>query len=97
MKVVIDIPENDYKLACNHPDALIACYAHYIKAGVPLPKKHGRLIDENNVINAICERLKVLKTHEVFMRKRGDIDLLGVMPYIAKIPTVIEAERSEDE
>lgn len=45
MKVVIDIPENDYKLACNYPDALIACYAHYIKAGVPLPKKHGRLID----------------------------------------------------
>ena len=45
MKVVIDIPENDYKLACNYPDALIACYAHYIKAGVPLPKKYGRLID----------------------------------------------------
>jgi hypothetical protein len=45
MKVVIDIPENDYKLACNYPDALIACYAHYIKAGVPLPKKHGRIID----------------------------------------------------
>jgi hypothetical protein len=32
----------------------------------------------------------------VFRRKRGDIDLLGVMPYIAKIPTVIEAEGSED-
>jgi hypothetical protein len=38
MKVIIDIPENDYELACNHPDALIACYAHYIKAGVPLHK-----------------------------------------------------------
>ena len=49
MKVVIDIPENDYKLACNHPDALIACYAHYIKAGVPLPKNHGRLIDADDV------------------------------------------------
>ena len=49
MKVVIDIPENDYKLACNYPDALIACYAHYIKAGVPLPKNHGRLIDADDV------------------------------------------------
>jgi hypothetical protein len=49
MKVVIDIPENDYKLACNYPDALIACYAHYIKAGVPLPKKHGRLIDADEL------------------------------------------------
>ena len=49
MKVVIDIPENDYKLACNYPDALIACYAHYIKAGVPLPKKHGDLIDADEL------------------------------------------------
>ena len=49
MKVVIDIPENDYKLACNYPDALIACYAHYIKAGVPLPKKHCRLIDADEL------------------------------------------------
>ena len=49
MKVVIDIPEYDYKLACNYPDALIACYAHYIKAGVPLPKKHGDLIDADEL------------------------------------------------
>ena len=45
MKVVIDIPENDYKLACNYPEALIDCYAHYIKNGTLLPEKHGRLID----------------------------------------------------
>ena len=45
MTIIIDIPEDDYKLACNYPDALIACYAHYIKAGVSLPEKHGRLID----------------------------------------------------
>lgn len=64
---------------------------------VEIPKPHGRLIDESTVKDAIYERLKVLLTHEVFRRKRGDIDLLGVMPYIAKIPTVIEAEGSEDE
>ena len=38
MKIIIDIPENDYNLACNYPDALIACYAHYIKNGKHLPK-----------------------------------------------------------
>ena len=64
---------------------------------VEISEPHGRLIDEENVIDAIHERLKVLQTHEVFRRKRGDIDLLGVMPYIAKIPTVIEAEGSDDE
>ena len=60
---------------------------------VEVPTPHGRLIDEENVKNAIYERLKILQTHEAYMRKHGDIDLLGVMPYIAKIPTVIEAER----
>lgn len=64
---------------------------------VEVPALHGRLIDEENVKNAIYERLKVLQTHEVFKRKHGDIDLLGILPYIAKIPTVIESEESEDE
>ena len=64
---------------------------------VEIPEPHGRLIDEENVIDAIHERLKVLRTHEVFVKKHGDIDLLGVMPYIAKIPTVIEAEGSDDD
>jgi len=64
---------------------------------VEVKEPHGRLIDELRVIDAIHERLEVLRTHEVFVRKHGDIDLLGVMPYIAKIPTVIKAEGSEDE
>ena len=55
MKVIIDIPEDDYKLACNYPDALIACYAHYIKAGVSLPKKHGRLIDADKLMRDISK------------------------------------------
>ncbi len=59
---------------------------------IDVPEPHGRLIDESKVIGAIHERLEVLQTHKVFMRKHGDIDLLGVMPYIARIPTVIEAE-----
>ena len=59
---------------------------------VELPAKHGRLIDEDNVIDAIHERLHVLQTHSDFRKKHGDIDLLGVMPYIAKIQSVIEAE-----
>ena len=54
--------------------------------------KHGRLIDEDDVINAIHERLHELQTHKEFIKKRGDIDLLGILPYIAKIQAVIEAE-----
>jgi len=64
---------------------------------VEVPTPHGRLIDEDNVIDAIHERLQTLRTHKEFIKKHGDIDLLGVMPYIAKIPTVIEAEECDDE
>lgn len=62
---------------------------------VEVSESHGRLIDESNVKDAIYERLKVLQTHEVFRRKRGDIDLLGILPYIDKIPTVIPREGGE--
>lgn len=61
---------------------------------VEVTEPHGRLIDELNVIAAIRQRLEVLQTHKEFIRKRGDIDLLGVIPYITKIPTVIKG--SED-
>ena len=64
---------------------------------VEIPVPHGRLIDEEDVKNAIYKRLKILQTHEAFMRKHGDIDLLGVMPYITEIPTVIEAESEKNE
>lgn len=86
MKVVINIPENDYKLACNHPDALIACYAHYIKAGVPLPKKHCRLIEVTD------ELLTALSN---FIAETG----IDEAPYMSasdwiemNAPTVIEGE-----
>lgn len=59
---------------------------------VELPEKHGRLIDENDVIYAIHDRLHELQIHKEFAKKHGDIDLLGVLPYIAKIQSVIEEE-----
>ena len=56
---------------------------------------HGGLLDENDVIDAIHDRLHELQTHKEFQKKHGDIDLLGVMPYITKIQPVIEAEVME--
>lgn len=62
---------------------------------VEVPVPHGRLFDENDVIDAIHDRLHELQTHKEFQKKHGDIDLLGVMPYIAKVQPVIEAEGTE--
>lgn len=59
---------------------------------VEVPVPHGKLLDENDVIDTIHDRLHELQTHKEFQKKHGDIDLLGVMPYIVKIQPVIEAE-----
>lgn len=53
MKIVIDISENDYWLACNHPETLIGVYAQAIRNGTPLPKGHGELIDRSKIYKAI--------------------------------------------
>lgn len=83
MKVIIDIPEDDYKLACNYPDALIGCYAHYIKAGVPLPKKHGRLIDADALLEDVRKN-SVSYSADDFAHEWVDVQ-----------PTVIDAEGTE--
>ena len=81
MKVVIDISENDYWLACNYPDALIAVYAHAIKKGTPLPKGHGNLKDENE-IKRMIEEAKVNSEHSKTFAEN----------IIRFAPTIIEGE-----
>ena len=85
MKVVIDIPENDYWLACNYPDALISIYAHYIKKGVSLPKKHGRLVDADAYISMMEEKCDYEKALDPYVLSvcRGGVKLM---------PTIVEAE-----
>lgn len=88
--------DEDSEIYCN------ALHRYVCDAGkecplVEVPKPHGRLIDEDNVINAIHKRMEELQENPVFKRKHGDVDLLGVKPYITEISTVIEAEGQEDE
>lgn len=75
---------------------ILSCLEHGKRASwcplVELPEKHGRLLDENDVIDAIYTRLRELQTHKAFIGKHGDIDLLGVLSYIANIKAVVEAE-----
>jgi hypothetical protein len=52
MKIVIDIPEEDYKVFvrqyCNDSTPRCRLYKA-IKSGVVLPKGHGRIIDEDTI------------------------------------------------
>ena len=53
MKLIIDIPEEEYEKikTCTSP---MVWTEHLIKNGTPLPKGHGRLIDADNAISKIC-------------------------------------------
>lgn len=84
MKVVIDITEQDYQLACKYPDVLISVYAHAIKKGTPLPKGHGRLID--------ADELKKHKYHD-----SNRFENAVSVAYIDWADTIIEADKGETE
>ena len=50
MKLIIDIPEEAYKLRVCNPLWFDSNMDKAIRNGTPLPKGHGRLIDESDLI-----------------------------------------------
>lgn len=82
MKLIIDISENDYWTACNHPEVFVGDYARAIKNGTPLPKGHGRLID--------ADELKKHKYHD-----SNRFENAVSVAYIDWADTIIEADKGE--
>ena len=85
MKIVIDIDEEYYEIIkhdvnVNHND-----FKPYniIATGTPLPKEHGRLIDEKIILGMANKDLNWV------------YDLSDMPDYIAGLPAVIPAESEE--
>ena len=98
IELVIKLPEDTYKDIIENGfiyDEDNEFIAKEIKNGTPLPKGHGRLKDEDEIIKAIEDRVNFLKENDaVFMRLRKDIDILGCIPKIrTEVPTIIEADK----
>lgn len=85
MKVVVDVNETvyeHYKDLCqcqNREDLSIVIRA--IGEGVPLPKKHGRLVDAD-----------LLESNAWDLTRYMDLDYGTLSNMLDKIPTIIEAE-----
>ncbi len=71
MEIVISIPEGHYNALQRMKKDGLGFYHQAILNGVPLPKGHGRLVDENEVfdaftpyanIDALCDALDKLHT-----------------------------------
>lgn len=90
MKIVIDIPDEDYKRIKDMPDAFNSLTSRAyksIKNGTPLPKGHGRLIEADEVskgkFHFECECDCAVCSHS----RNCECDLIN------SIPTVIEADK----
>lgn len=56
MKLVIDIPKEEYNYILKSDNSVFAdcaskeCMMHVIKKGTPLPKGHGKIVDMSEVL-----------------------------------------------
>lgn len=101
MELVIKIPD-EYKELLDHGKAdgsIRKSILNAVANGTPLPKGHGKLKDEDEIVKAIEDRVEFLrKNGAIFMRVLKDIDILGCIPKIrCVVPTIIEADKSESE
>ena len=88
MQIVINIDNNLYTRLFdngvdNYDDAIEM--ATVIRNGIPLPKHHGRIIDESQIRHIECHTERELYGNKIRYVKTTDA------------PTIIEAEESESE
>ena len=82
MKLIIDIPEVFYEYCKAQEDAIEIQLA--VKNGTPLPKGHGRILDEKDIL-------------DTENNDGGWYDLVDMPEYIAGVKAIIEADtESED-
>lgn len=92
MKLVIDIPEEEYSNAVNNLrlsqnyDGMV--FRKLIKNGTPLPKGHGRLIDASVLFDKVG---RITPTNKHQYKAIGDF-----MNMITYSPTVIEADEESE-
>lgn len=83
MKLVIDISEDDYRKV-QDGRASVSMMRKTIRNGNPLPKGHGRILDEKDIL-------------DTENNDGGWYDLVDMPEYIAGIKPIIESDKVESE
>lgn len=97
MQIIIDIDETLYEILTNPnkfatmQTANRVCEA--VENGIVLPKRHGRLIDADEVNDAIYKCFEGIQCYDgtgydIYSDSKEDID---------KIPTIIDADKESEE
>lgn len=103
IELVIKISEEDYERLKEYEKApfysLTSRVYEAIANGTPIPKGHGRLKDEDEIVKAIEDRVEFLRKNDaIFRRLHKDIDILGCIPKIrCEVSTIIEADNAGEE
>ena len=93
MKIVIDIPEEDYiRLRDTGMFGNVTTFKRAVREGVPLPKGHGRIIDEKKATDLIAKGKNGDKAYFGTVNKDWE-----VIDFLKTIPTIIEADKAESE
>lgn len=96
MQIVIDIPKENYqnlKVKDKFDDMCLNYYEKLIVRGIPLPKGHGRIIDESKITKTYWETVDLdAPTSPVLIHKNRDTIFKG-----SNAPTIIEADKVESE
>lgn len=90
MKIVIDIPEEDYKHILHRQREYCITTSKLedvIAKGTPLPKGHGRLIDADELLTS--ERPKCI-ADDVWKESH-------IYKLLSNAPTIVEADKAESE
>ena len=87
MKLVIDIPEEDYERCKKKFQRRIHIISDAIANGTPLPKEHGRLIDAD----------ELLKEKRCFEDFDGDTFNIIHEETVINAPTIIDADKESEE
>ena len=94
MKIVIDIPEEQYELV-RHGNKSYTTELELMNAvanGILLPKGYGRLKD----VDAFISKVKADRGHSVYSRSWTADDVLTALDN-SYAPTIIEADKGEEE
>ena len=90
MQIIIDIPEDYYNAIKGISDENSTADMLIIKNGIPLPKRHGRLVDADALEKKMCDREEELGDDKALWESSAVSVALNMFA-----PTIIEADKSE--
>lgn len=95
MKIVIDIPDEQYKRICDHTDGVydMISLLTIIENGTPLPKGHGKLIDADKLIKKL-EATANIEWNKQVGSSKGLKDAIDIID--DDVPTIIEADKGSE-